>query len=350
MIGMRVRLDPGDGASDAARRGVVHPNPASAVRSIPLPLSILPMLSMLSMILLLSPGPARAQNLAVQLGVSIVPETVTVGDPFVVVIAARVPRGTTVEFPDAPDSSGAVQALGPRVLRDGPRSDAEFVEHQAEYSVAAWDTGGLAILRGGVVVQQGSATRNISLQPYRVYVRSVLPEDSALRVPKPVRPLIETSVFPWWILAATLAAAIIAWRLWVWWQRRRGQLPPIQVVDPYEAAMREFDRIGSLSLVESGERGRYVSLMVDVARIYLARRFPVARLSHTSTELLSSIRAEATVPRDALMRLLNEADLIKFGRRPVAPARATELGKDARSLVETEYRAANPQLREGRAA
>jgi hypothetical protein len=42
------------------------------------------------------------------------------------------------------------------------------------------------------------------------------------------------------------------------------------------------------------------------------------------------------------MRLLTEADLIKFARRPVSSERARELGREARSIVTLEHKASQP--------
>jgi len=48
------------------------------------------------------------------------------------------------------------------------------------------------------------------------------------------------------------------------------------------------------------------------------------------------------VPNDRLMRVLNEADLIKFAQRPVTADRARELGREARTVVASEHAASLP--------
>ena len=71
-------------------------------------------------------------------------------------------------------------------------------------------------------------------------------------------------------------------------------------------------------------------------------RFRAAPLSHTSGELLPALRGERTVPHDRLARLLQEADLVKFARRPISSERAREIGREARAVVQDEHAAANP--------
>ena len=45
------------------------------------------------------------------------------------------------------------------------------------------------------------------------------------------------------------------------------------IVDPFAHAKAEFQRIEALGLLDAGERGRYVALMIDVLRDYLAARY-----------------------------------------------------------------------------
>jgi hypothetical protein len=111
---------------------------------------------------------------------------------------------------------------------------------------------------------------------------------------------------------------------------------------PRTAAQAEFQRIESLRLLDAGERGRYVSLMIEVVRDYLAARYSAATLALTSTELQRSLHTAPHVPVDRLGRLLLDADLIKFARRPVSGDRARELGREARALVADEHKASQP--------
>jgi hypothetical protein len=113
-------------------------------------------------------------------------------------------------------------------------------------------------------------------------------------------------------------------------------------VDPYVRAEAEFQRIETLGLLEANERGRYVALMVEVLRDYLAARYSEAALSLTSTELQRSVRELPFVPQERLLRTLTDADLIKFARRPVSGTRAREIGAEARAIVEHEHLESQP--------
>lgn len=276
------------------------------------------------------PSAAQQPAVPVQMGYTVEPDTVTVGDPFRLIVRVRAPLGTSVEFPAGPDSGAAVEALDPRQEQQGP--DSTSLEVTAGWRLAAWDTGDQLLRFGDIVVRADGRERRIPLSALKVHVRSVLPADSALRVPKPQRALFEFGR-PWWHwLLAILAAIGIIGLLWWWWYRRRKRRPG-EVEDPFAEAESEFERIERLGLVDAGERGRYVALTVEVLRTYLARRIPEAHQSLTTSELLVSVRESPTVPVNRLALVLADADLVKFARRTTTAERARELGAEARGIV-----------------
>ncbi len=280
----------------------------------------------------------------IQYGLTRSKDTVTVGEAFEVRLRVRAPIGSRIRFPENPDSAGTVQALDPRtiVITDSVNA----VDQTAIYRLAAWDIGDQPIVIGNVTVATADAPadgeRPIDLARLAVFVRSVLPADSALRVPKPARALWEVRPFPWWLLAMILGligAGILAW--W-WWRRRRRPVPEV-VVDPYDRARREFNRIDAMGLLDAGERTRFTALVVEVLRDYFAARYAEAGLALTSRELLAVLRRRPTVPIEQLSRVLHEADLAKFANWSVAEERARSLARDARAVVEYEHNASQPQ-------
>ena len=286
---------------------------------------------------------ARAQQIAVKAGVTAAPDSVRVGDPFRVTVGIRAPRGSTIEFPRTMDSATAVQSLDPVAVRTSPDTTAN--EQYADYRVAAWDIGSQPLHLADVIVRYNGLQRRVPLNG-TVFVRSVLPADTAQRIPKPPRALFEFSAYPWW-LWALLAAAILALGLLIWWLfRRRRKAPAVVIVDPFARAESEFQRIEALHLVDAGERGRHVTLMVEVLRDYLAARYSAAALSQPTTELQRSARELSFVPQDRLIRVLTEADLIKFARRPVSGDRAREIGREAHAIVSRDHEASQPSAQE----
>lgn len=275
-----------------------------------------------------------APESSVQVGVGVSPDTVTVGRPFLVSVRVRAPRGAAVRFPDGPDTTHVVQALDPPQLREG--ADTTAVDVTAHYRVAAWDVGERSVELAPVAVEIGGEAREVAVRSPTVFVRSVLPADTAARVPKPAR---EPWEFPraWWLpwLLALLAAALVGLLAWWWWRRRRRRLaiPARLTDDPFRDAEENFARVEALRLLEAGERGRHVALMLDVMRDFLARRFPAASPALTSRELLAALADEPAVPGDRLRGVLHEGDLVKFARRPLTDDRARAFGGEARAVV-----------------
>lgn len=290
-------------------------------------------------------APAAQQR--VQIGTDVAPDTVVVGQPFRVTVRVRAPRGATIRFPAPPDTTGAVQGRGASVVRAA--ADPAAVEQTATYLVAAWDVDSQVVTLGEVVVTAAGVERRVAVGSMQVFVRRILPEDTSLHVPKPARALVVTPLpYPWWwwLVAAAAAAALVG--AWLWWRRRRrrGAIPE----DPYERAEREFARVEQLALVDAGERGRHVALMVDVLRDYLAARIPVAMRSHTSGELLRATYGIAAMPADRLSRVLRETDLVKFARFPVTGDRALALGAEARGIAAAVEQARKAEEAAARAA
>lgn len=271
----------------------------------------------------------------VMLGVRVAPDTVTVGAPFQVLVRIRAPRGSRIEFSLGPDSTGTVQALDTRRVADSP--DTTGTEAMATYRLAAWDVGSQQIpIPDAIVRLPNLATRSVSIGQVTVFVRRVVPatKDSVRRAPKSARPILPP-VEPWWWRWAVAVGALVILILLLWWLSRRSRRPGgVAVRDPYREALTELDRIERLGLIDAGERGRYVALVTQVVRDYLAGRIATAALSLTTLELLDALRTDARVPLDRLRLVLEESDRVKFARARVSTERAVQVANDARQVVE----------------
>lgn len=267
----------------------------------------------------------------VEMGLSVRPAVVTVGEPFVVTLRVRAPLGADIGMPVGPDSGLSVEAVDPR--QETTATDTGFVERTAIYRLVAWDTGGQSARLGNVAVTMNGRVLSYAVAGDTVHVSSVLPADSARRVPKAARDVLAAGI-AWWVWALVALVLLLLASVLIWWWRRRGRAHPETALAPFLVAQREFARLDALELAEAGERGRFVTLNVDVARDYLAARIPEALRSLTSSELLGAVRDVSAVPLDRAAALFAETDLIKFARRPVTRERASELVKETRAIVD----------------
>lgn len=291
-------------------------------------------------LLLQAAAPSATQP---QVAVSVRPDTVTIGQPITVLIRIQAPAGSTIEFPVGPDSGATVELLDPRVVSafgGDSAANPNVVDQVARYRLAAWNVGSQPIELGPATVRTGGQVNEFPVAVGAIFVQSVLPTDSAQRVPKPARDLFAPRA-PWWWpwLPILVAVAVVGGLIWWWWRRRRRRTHAAVPLDPYDLAEREFARIEALGLLEAGERGRFVALMVEVMRDYLASRVETAHPSLTSTELIEVMRATPVVAVDRLTPVLSETDLIKFARRPVSAERAREIAREARAIVKDIGRA-----------
>lgn len=281
------------------------------------------------------PVATATPRIPVQLGVSISPDTVTVGQYFTVLVRVRAPRGATITMPSAVDSAVATSTAAAALVGKPAmtqETDSSGVIASAAYRFAAWDIGAQPLGLPDITVVSGTDTGYVSLASRTVFVRSVLPADTTLHDPKPPRPAIALTSFDWkpFLYAAlALAIALVLWRLWVWFRGRSGK-----TVDPFTRAQKEFERIEALRLVESGEAEQHAALMTDVLREYLAARVKGIERSQTSSELLArSSEIHAAAP--ALGELLWRTDLIKFAATAAPPDEAERLGASAKSIVKS---------------
>ena len=279
-------------------------------------------------------------------GVTIRPDTVRVGDPFTVSIRVRVPLGASIEFPAAPDSGGPVEPLDP--VQIGTTADSIAVDQTATYRLAAWRTGTFQIPFADVLVRQDIGNRRVEVSGVVIHVASVLPPDTTGIEPKPQRGVF-TFGLPWWIwaLLAALVVAVMMLIVWLWRRRRRR---PIPQEAPFSIAEREFNRIEAIELLAAGERARYVTLMIEVLRDYLAAVVSGASTAQTSHELASAMRKAGIGTYARSAALLSEVDLIKFARRSVSAERAAALGREARAIAQSVHQALNAPEKTAKAA
>jgi membrane protein implicated in regulation of membrane protease activity len=277
-------------------------------------------------------------TLSVQMGYKVSPDTVIIGQPFNLLIKILAPKGVRFEFPSGPDTT-MQNGVRPIELRGEKFVSMLSDTAVALYHLVAWDLGVQPLRLSDVRVTLGAEERRPSLAGASVFVRSILPADTALRVPKPARPLIVLPVFNWWPWLALLAAMIAA--VLIWWAWRRYRNRPRAPIDPYVRAQREFDRLDQQGLVEGGRAGVYLSLIVDVAREYLAARISGVRRSDTSSELLRTMQPREGIETD-LPRLLERADLVKFARADISAQEATHAGAAIRAIVDHVEARVNP--------
>ena len=266
-------------------------------------------------------------SIAPSVGWRVQPESVTVAQAFTLTVVVRAPENVPVTFPPGPDSSQLVEAVDPPAVSTG--SDSAGVWRIGTYRLVAWETGLQIIPMDPIVVGEGQYAKHLDVKA-QVNVLSVLPADTALRVPRPALGVLD-SMLAWWPWAVAAAAAIAAL---VWWRRarrrRKKKAPPPTALAVAQAALARIDALG---LLDAGEPSRHIALHAEVLRGYLSARADAASRSHTNSELVTAIRGYG-LPNDRIAAVLAQADLVQFARRHVSVEHARDYAREIQSILE----------------
>jgi hypothetical protein len=271
--------------------------------------------------------------------VRVLPDTVAVGQPFVVTMRVVPPERYSASPPALPDTGGFVEPLDP--AQRTRRSDTLFVR----YRFLAWQPGVLSIPFGSVVLTSG-AERVEQPVDVRVVVASVLPRDSSARLPRPVRPLI-ASAAPWWmlwwrwvlagVLLTTLGLLILAWLR----VPRRARTSPKTA--PIDTAVAALTRLRARDLPAIGESARHVVLAAEILRRYLQSVEPTLVMALSTIELCDRAESVAHVDVAALREVLVTVDAVRFSGATLARLDALDLVQRIEALiVETDRRRQQP--------
>lgn len=137
---------------------------------------------------------------------------------------------------------------------------------------------------------------------------------------------------PWLGLAVAglgLLAGLVSLR------RRRSR--PAVTLQPHEWAAQELTRIEGLGLPATGAVERFHTLLCDVVRGYLERRFQLPATHQTTAEFLATMRRSPQLTeaqRELLRDFLERCDMAKFARAAPTPEECRAVASMARSFVQ----------------
>lgn len=266
------------------------------------------------------------------------PDTVTVGDRFVVALRARLPPGATAELPAGLDSTPDLHPVGPRVGH-GASAPGDVA---AAYPMVAWRPGAPAPLFAAVrVVHPDGRVATVRVALPLPFVRSVLPADSSQVEPRGPKDVIGPNWDP--RLVALLVALVVLALLLLptgalvrRWLRRRRERRDAMPRDPRAYALALLERARKAPCAERAEWKAFYTLTSEALRGYLAALSPRWGADLTTAELAVAMNSGPGVrPGDAatLLALLAEADAVKFARGASTPQDAERHWRQARDWV-----------------
>jgi hypothetical protein len=168
-----------------------------------------------------------------------------------------------------------------------------------------------------LIREDGGVFRKILWKPVPVQVTTTIaePDLKGLRDPtviEPLPPLPEGSSFLWLGVGLGLLVTALAALLYFRRRRTRAALVPAE-----QWTLREFDRLLALHLPEKGKIERFHTLLANVVRRYLEKKFQLPARRRTTPEFLDVLQSaqKLSEPQRAFLRgFLQSCDLAKFAR------------------------------------
>lgn len=125
----------------------------------------------------------------------------------------------------------------------------------------------------------------------------------------------------WLLLALVIVGAgIFVYLKFIRKRGEKGEHKKIIIVPPYEEAIRDLQDLKSRNLWENGHEKEYYTRLTDILRHYLDRRFGIAAMEMTSSEILKKLseNQETRLTRSQMQSILSMADFVKFAKvRPL---------------------------------
>jgi hypothetical protein len=159
----------------------------------------------------------------------------------------------------------------------------------------------------------------------------------------PVRPWWEWAL---WALLGLVCASLVVWAWRLARRLRRGQA----ALSPAQLALHELDRLAGLKLPEAGRVERFHTLVSNILRHYLEKRFQIPAQRQTTAEFLGALgqAPELSASQQALVRdFLERCDLAKFAAFTPELKACDAVADMARTLVEQTAVQASPPTTNG---
>ena len=155
---------------------------------------------------------------------------------------------------------------------------------------------------------------------------------NALRDIKPPVEIPTGWVWAFWVVGASLLAAI-AYFAWRYWQKRRTQIAIPPIIPAHIRAKQKLE--AALGLL--GQPREFCIMVSDTIRYYLEERFTFRAPERTTEEFLIELRKTNLLTPDqkeSLGDFLKSCDLVKFARYEPGEAELRDLHGSAVRLVE----------------
>lgn len=295
------------------------------------------LIPLLAILVLLVAGPVAGQS-----GESIHAQLImsegqlAVGDPIEAILTVTYPEGYQVILPQLESRWGEFVVESQSAPETTTNSDGTVTTSQV-IDLRLFAPGTYSTPSVTLTVTDGlGGVTEVLAAPAEVYISSVLVEgDTELRDIKPQVDLPFTNLLPWIVAGVLLLLGGFVLFFFIRWLKKQRALAALDRRLPHEVALDDLAHIEGLGLPDQSRFKEYYTLISDVMRTYMEKRFQVAMLERTTAEIedsLIGIEIEANVAGQYLS-LLDICDLVKFSKYSPEVDSAYGLMISARQIV-----------------
>ena len=260
-------------------------------------------------------------------------------------LSVTAPPDKNVIFPEVFDRLGSF-LVNNHFTPEPEMLDPQIREWRQEYllevgEVGELDVPPLTVTLSGEDDTEDAEPLQLTTEPYRVVVTSILPEGADLKKPRDIAPPVELAwrglpLWAWIVIAAALVLLVLAF---LWWQRaRRRRLLRGEPSHPaHLLALAALDRLQSDDLIALQRIEEFYVRVSGILRYYIEWRFGLRAPEQTTEEFLDAMLVAGgpiAAHRDLLSAFLAHCDLVKFARHQPAPDDMHNALQRAREFVE----------------
>jgi hypothetical protein len=276
-----------------------------------------------------------------------------IGDQVNYSVTINQPSGLILKLPFFQDTLATNMEILSGPVIDTVVSGSGRIKITEKYLVTAFDSGLYVVPPAFAEMQNENGLKRFYSDYSRLAVKriNIAPADTSLKIYDIVgpykAPVTFGEIMPWILLAILLGAGIwlavriIRKRL----KSREDQEIIINPDPPHVIAFRELERLRDEKLWENGEIKKYYTVLTEILREYLEKRFRVSSFEMTTSETLDAL-IKTGFKKDGsynhLKKVLTGADLVKFAKHhPDADENETHFQQswdfvEATKVIETE--------------
>jgi hypothetical protein len=259
---------------------------------------------------------------------------IIIGDQVKLRLEVECPSDTKVGFPVLPDSLAPYVEIVERFKIDSASAGANRTKFFQEYTVTSFDSGYHSIKPFVFSVKSNGSIDTLKSNSLLLEVHTLPKLDSlltALKGPIDIKapyeaPVTFKEVAPV-IFGVLLAAGLIFLILYAMKKRKINQpfffIPPKPKEPAHLIALRELDKLKEEKIWQQGKTKQYYSELTSILRQYIENRFDIPALEQTTIETISAFKFKRSLLDDKtfdnLMRILTNADLVKFAKYEPLP-------------------------------